>query len=157
MSLMAPDEARRRILAAATRVTGSEGVPLSQAHGRTLASDLVALRTQPPFAASAMDGYAVRAGDLAIGYPLRVIGEAAAGHPFSGTLGDGEAVRIDVVWRNRSVEQNRFNTTVPLILERGPRKPGTHCRASSGSAAIGATSARAIRTSIADSVAGMGN
>ena len=94
MSLMAPDEARRRILAAATRVTGSEAVPLSQARGRTLASDLVALRTHPPFAASAMDGYAVRAGDLSIGYPLRVIGEAAAGHPFSGTLGDGEAVRI---------------------------------------------------------------
>jgi molybdopterin molybdotransferase len=94
MSLMAPDEARRRILAAATRMTGTEAVALPQALGRTLASDLAAMRTQPPFAASAMDGYAVRAAELVVGQPLNLIGEAAAGHPFVGKLGAGEAVRI---------------------------------------------------------------
>ncbi len=51
--------------------------------------------TQPPFDASAMDGYAVRAADVAqLPATLAVIGEAAAGHPFSGSVGNGQAVRI---------------------------------------------------------------
>ena len=60
-----------------------------------LARDIAALRTQPPFANSAMDGYAVRAADTAQApATLTVIGESAAGHPFEGGLGRGEAVRI---------------------------------------------------------------
>ncbi|MBE0454002.1 gephyrin-like molybdotransferase Glp [Roseovarius autotrophicus] len=70
-----------------------EEVPLSEAAGRVLARDVAAGRDQPPFAASAMDGYAV-ADTLSPGAVLRVIGEAAAGHGFGAAVGPGEAVRI---------------------------------------------------------------
>jgi molybdopterin molybdotransferase len=59
-----------------------------------LAADAVAARNQPPFAASAMDGYAVRAADAIAGARLAVIGEAAAGSRHGGTIGPGQAVRI---------------------------------------------------------------
>ncbi len=72
----------------------AEQVPLAQAAGRVLAQDGIAGRAQPPFDASAMDGYAVRAADAQAGATLRVIGQAAAGHGFAGGLGPGEAVRI---------------------------------------------------------------
>ncbi len=94
MSLITPGEARARILAAASPIAEIEHVGLREALGRTLAADLAALRTQPPFAASAMDGYAVRADDLASLSPLALIGEAAAGHPFHGAVGPGQCVRI---------------------------------------------------------------
>jgi molybdopterin molybdotransferase len=71
----------------------SEVVPLAQAAGRVLAAPVRARRDQPPFAASAMDGYAV-AGDPAAGARLRVIGEAPAGRSFDNPLAPGEAVRI---------------------------------------------------------------
>jgi molybdopterin molybdotransferase len=73
----------------------AEAAPLAQAHGRVLADDLTALRTQPPDDVSAMDGYAVRAEDVAtLPASLKVIGEVAAGRPFDGTVGSGEAARI---------------------------------------------------------------
>jgi len=73
----------------------TEAVPLARAHGRVLADDLAALRTQPPADVSAMDGYAVRAEDVAqTPASLKVIGEVAAGRPFAGTVGTGEAARI---------------------------------------------------------------
>lgn len=71
-----------------------ETVPLAQAAGRVLARDVRAARAQPPFAASAMDGYAVRDQDCQPGAFLTVVGEAAAGHAWSGQLGAGEALRI---------------------------------------------------------------
>jgi len=72
-----------------------ETAPLGQAHGRVLADDLAALRTQPPDDVSAMDGYAVRAQDVAAApVTLKLIGEVAAGRPFAGTVGLGEAARI---------------------------------------------------------------
>jgi molybdopterin molybdotransferase len=72
-----------------------EDAPLAQAHGRVLAADLKALRTQPPAAVSAMDGYAVRAADVAAAPArLRLVGEVAAGHPFDRPVGAGEAARI---------------------------------------------------------------
>ncbi len=70
-----------------------EEVPLAEAAGRILARDVAASRDQPPFSASAMDGYAI-AETPAPGAVLSVIGEAAAGHGFGGTVGTGEAVRI---------------------------------------------------------------
>jgi len=73
---------------------GTETVPLAQAAGRVLAKDAVAQRTQPPFAASAMDGYGVRAAEVAVGAKFTIIGESAAGHGFDGRVGPGEAVRI---------------------------------------------------------------
>lgn len=72
----------------------AETVPLTQANGRILAEPVSARRDQPPFAASAMDGYAVQSADANPGASLEVIGEAAAGHAFTGTVGTGQAARI---------------------------------------------------------------
>ena len=95
MSLLPVEEALARLLVAAHPVTDVEEVSLHEANGRILATDLVACLTQPPFNASAMDGYALRAADAAeVGSVLRVIGASAAGHGFAGTVGPGEAVRI---------------------------------------------------------------
>lgn len=91
MKLLSVEEARGRMLAAA-RPLPDEAVPLAQAVGRILARDVVASRDQPPFRASAMDGWAIRAADGA--GPRRIVGESAAGHGYEGTLGPGEAVRI---------------------------------------------------------------
>ena len=71
----------------------TETVPLSQASGRWMRAPAVALRDQPPFPASAMDGYAVQ-GDPAKGEGFTVIGEAGAGHAFDATVVPGQAVRI---------------------------------------------------------------
>ena len=72
----------------------AETVPLRRAAGRVLAAPVVARLTQPPFAASAMDGYAIPEADHTAGARLRVIGEAAAGRGFAGVVGAGEAARI---------------------------------------------------------------
>ena len=94
MALLPVDEALRRLLEGAGPV-GQETVPLDEAAGRVLAGPLHALRTQPPFDASAMDGYAVRAADVAEAPArLTVIGSAPAGKPFGGAVGPGQAVRI---------------------------------------------------------------
>ncbi|NMG38512.1 molybdopterin molybdenumtransferase MoeA [Chelativorans sp. ZYF759] len=94
MALLPVDEALSRILAGA-HPRAPETVPLAEAGGRILAEDVIALRDQPPFDASAMDGYAVRASDIASPpASLRVTGEAAAGRRFGGEVGPGEAVRI---------------------------------------------------------------
>lgn len=88
------DEALARILGDAQKLE-AETVPLSAAGGRVLAADLHAKRQQPPFASSAMDGYAVRAADVAsVPVALKLIGQSAAGHAFSGVVNAGEAVRI---------------------------------------------------------------
>ncbi len=72
-----------------------ETVALNEAHRRVLARDVAALRTQPPQAMSAMDGYAVRSADAShVAARLKVIGEVAAGRPFERAVGAGEAVRI---------------------------------------------------------------
>ncbi len=72
----------------------SERVSLRKAAGRVLREAIVARRDQPPFPASVMDGYAVQDADITPGARLGVIGEAAAGHRFEGSVGQGEAVRI---------------------------------------------------------------
>ena len=87
-------EARQRILADLP-VMPAEQVGLNEALGRVLAEDVSARRTQPPQAVSAMDGYAVRAADVAsVPASLTVIGSAPAGSPFGGSVADGTAVRI---------------------------------------------------------------
>ncbi|MEM5585069.1 gephyrin-like molybdotransferase Glp [Roseibium sp. AS2] len=94
MSLMPVEEALRKLLADAAP-TETEQVPLARANGRILAAPLVSTRTQPPFAASAMDGYAVRHRDLQEDRTrLEVIGEAPAGHGFTGQVQAGQAVRV---------------------------------------------------------------
>jgi molybdopterin molybdotransferase len=71
-----------------------EDVPLVEAAGRVLARDVAAARDQPPFAASAMDGYAISGAAAAPGARFTVLGEAVAGHGYCGYVGAGEAVRI---------------------------------------------------------------
>jgi molybdopterin molybdotransferase len=94
VALMAVAEALQRVLADA-RPLPAMAVALDAAIGRVLADDLSALRTQPPAAVSAMDGYAVRASDVEKApVTLRLIGEVAAGHPFDGEVKAGEAARI---------------------------------------------------------------
>lgn len=78
---------------ALTKALDTEKIDLAQAAGRVLRTPVVAQRDQPPFAASAMDGYAV-AGPVSPGARLSVIGTAAAGHGFTGVVGPGQAVRI---------------------------------------------------------------
>ncbi len=88
-------EALARVLASADLPLDEENVALEEAYDRVLARDLHALRTQPPFANSAMDGYALRAADAAaLPASLQVIGEAAAGRAFARAVGARQAVRI---------------------------------------------------------------
>jgi len=93
MSLLPVDEALNRILARVPAVTG-ELVPLTAAAGRVLSAPVIAGHDQPPFNASAMDGYAMRAEDVSPAAWLRVIGMSQAGAGFAGSVGAGEAVRI---------------------------------------------------------------
>jgi len=94
VALMPVSDALAAVLAGAEPLP-EEMVALDQAFHRVLARDVAARRTQPPEAMSAMDGYAVRAADAAqIDSQLTVIGEVAAGRPFAGSVGTGEAVRI---------------------------------------------------------------
>lgn len=93
MALMPVADALANVLDGAAPLP-EETIALDDAFRRTLARDLAALRSQPPAAMSAMDGYAVRAADAVQGARLTVTGEVAAGQPFAGTVGPGEAVRI---------------------------------------------------------------
>jgi molybdopterin molybdotransferase len=92
--MISVEEALARLLAPLEALP-PEQVSIAEAIGRVLAEDLGARRTQPPFAVSAMDGYAVRADDLGhIPASLRIVAEIPAGAGFGGTLGPGEAARI---------------------------------------------------------------
>ena len=112
----------------------AERVAIENAQGRVLAKSIVAKRNQPPFAASAMDGYAVRSADVS-GLPvtLKVIGMSAAGHQFKGKVRPGSAVRILTgapVPHGTDTVVIQENTThalgVVTILEAPP--PGKHIR-----------------------------
>jgi molybdopterin molybdotransferase len=127
-----PPEALTRLLALATPVA-VEMLPLIDATNRWTAADITALRTQPARNLSAMDGYAIRHADMP--GPWRVVGESAAGVPFAGTVGAGEAARIftgaaapdgaDSIIIQEDV--TRTDDTITITGE-GPPKPGTHIR-----------------------------
>ncbi len=87
------DQARTAVLELATQLP-CETVPLKDAAGRVLGQSVAARRNQPPFHASAMDGYAMKSTEVEQHAMFKVIGEAAAGHAFDGTVGAGQAVRI---------------------------------------------------------------
>jgi molybdopterin molybdotransferase len=89
--LLTLEEAQERVLAYA-RTLPAEPVALAEAAGRVAAEDLRALVDLPPFASSAMDGFAVRSSDLP--GTLRIAGESAAGRPYDGRLEPGSAVAI---------------------------------------------------------------
>ncbi len=87
------EDARGRMLGAAVR-TATHSLQLSDADGATLAEDIHAVRDQPPFDASAMDGWALRDADAHEGAVLTIAGESAAGRGYDGVLQPGQAVRI---------------------------------------------------------------
>lgn len=145
--LIALDEARDRLLAlAAPRLPVT--LPLVDATGLTLAEPLLSKRNQPAADLSAMDGYAVRSADLP--GPWRVIGESAAGRPFSGTIGAGEAARIstgamipdgaDCVVVQEDVARDGDRLT---LTGDGPAAPGAHIRRAGHDFATGALLAAA--------------
>lgn len=129
-------EAQARVLALVAPL-GEEVVGLREAVGRVLRQPVVAARNQPPFDASAMDGYAFRAGNSS----YRVIGESAAGTGWTGTLGAGEAVRIftgapvpagaDTVEMQENVQREGAVITVPAT------PAGRNIRPQGGDFAIG--------------------
>lgn len=137
MALVPVAEALERLLDGATPLPG-ESIPLAQAAGRVLAETVVALRTQPPFNASAMDGYAARSADVAsVPAELEVIGMAPAGRGFSGSVGKGQAVRIFtgapvpegadtiVIQENvRDLGNGRIEVTEPTAEARNIRRAG---------------------------------
>ncbi|MGE7369443.1 gephyrin-like molybdotransferase Glp [Neorhizobium sp. NPDC001467] len=131
-------DAKARLAALTSPIKQMEMLPLAQAAGRVLARPVTARLTQPPFDASAMDGYAIRAVDAPeIGNELRVIGTASAGHAFDGTVGRGQAVRIftgapvpdgaDTILIQEDAERlegDRIRTTFAVIAGRHIRPRG---------------------------------
>lgn len=87
------EDARARVLAGAARL-GVETVALEQSLGRVLAEPIIARRPQPPFDASAMDGWAIRRADYTPGKAFAIAGESAAGKAYPRAVQAGEAVRI---------------------------------------------------------------
>jgi molybdopterin molybdotransferase len=89
-------EALSRIHALVSPVRGSESITLTSSCGRILFEDQIATMDLPPFANSAMDGYALRTASLSASPPsaLRCVGESLAGHPYSGHIRKGECIRI---------------------------------------------------------------
>ncbi|MEL6966663.1 MAG: molybdopterin molybdotransferase MoeA, partial [Pseudomonadota bacterium] len=126
--LLSVDDALEQILVD-VQPLAAEPVALTHALGRVLAAPLAAKRTQPPFPASAMDGYAVRHADLFEGAALTCVGEAAAGHAFSGAINAGECVRIftgapvpsgaDTILIQENARANGTKITVLEAAERG--------------------------------------
>jgi molybdopterin molybdotransferase len=132
--------------ALAAVLSGADAQPeemaaLDSAYKRILARDLAALRTQPPEAMSAMDGYAVRAADAArAGARLRVIGEIAAGRPFDRIVGPGEAARIFtggvipdgadavIIQEDTVVESGGITVTAAAVAGRHIRRAGVDFR-----------------------------
>lgn len=127
-------DAQAQVFAAAAE-RRRETVPLIEALGRYLAADVLARLTQPPFNASAMDGYAVRFDDLALGIALPVIGESIAGKGFNGVVEEGTAVRIltgapvpagaDTVVVQEDV---RYEDGAIRLISDGPDAVGRHIR-----------------------------
>ncbi len=91
--MISVEDARALLFDLVPKLPG-EAVPLAQAAGRILAEDVTATRDQPPFAASSMDGYAVKSSEVELHAMFKVVGESSAGRRFEGRVGPGHAVRI---------------------------------------------------------------
>ena len=132
-SMMTVTQARAAMLAHVS-VLGHESVALDHALGRVLAQPVAAVRDQPPFAVSAMDGYAVRAADVP--GVLAVSGESAAGAGFDGVCEKGRAIRIstgaalphgtDTVVIQEDARRNGDTVALPVA------RPGQHIRPQGG-------------------------
>lgn len=133
MALLSVADALARVLQGVEPLL-RENARLTEADGRVLTDDVAALRTQPPSDMSAMDGYAVRSADVA-GVPatLRIVGEVAAGRPFAGQVGAGEAARIftgGVVppGADTIVIQENTQRDGERVIVKQPEKSGRHIR-----------------------------
>jgi molybdopterin molybdotransferase len=129
------EDARARMLAQVRRLE-SESVAIEDAAGRVLAHPVDAFRDQPPFRASAMDGWAVRAADATHSALLHVAGESAAGAGYGKTLGPGEAVRI---FTGAAVPEGADTVVIQEEAERegdrvrlGPARPDDNIRPQGG-------------------------
>lgn len=125
-----------------------EEIPLIEANGRVLARAISATRNQPPFSASAMDGYAVVS--AAPGDSFKVIGEAAAGSRFDGPVGPGEAVRIFTgapvpSGATRIVIQEDVTRDGDVITVTGALDKGPHIRPEGDDFQVGQTIAAPVR------------
>lgn len=138
-SLLTLEEAQERVLARA-RPLAAEPVPITEAAGRVASDDVRAQVDLPPFASSAMDGFAVRAADLPA--TLRVSGESAAGRPYDGRLEPGCAVAIST----GAVIPEGSDAIVPVevVVHHDNRveiaaavEPGAHVRPRGGDVAAG--------------------
>jgi molybdopterin molybdotransferase len=133
MALLSVAQALARVLENVEPLP-AENVPIAEAAGRVLAEDLAALRSQPPAAVSAMDGYAVRAADVAGGHAeLKLIGEVAAGRPFAGGVGSGQAARIFTggvlpPGADAVIVQEETERRGDLVVIAGTAQPGKHVR-----------------------------
>lgn len=130
--LLALAEAQARLLALG-RPGPATQITLPQALGHVLAAPLIARRSQPAADLSAMDGYAVRTADLP--GPWTIIGESAAGRPFSGRIGQCEAVRIStgaIVPADTDMilvqEDGQVEREALILAGDGPNVPGAHIR-----------------------------
>lgn len=133
MALLSVADALARVLDGVEPLP-REDAPLTEADGRVLTDDVAALRTQPPADLSAMDGYAVRAADVAtVPATLRIAGEVAAGRPFAGEVRAGEAARIftgGVVPPGADTIVIQENTTRDgdRVVVKSPSPAGRHIR-----------------------------
>ncbi len=120
----------------------TEELPLAEAAGRVLASPVTATRQQPPFAASAMDGYALNGVEADPEAMFRVIGESAAGHGFDGRVGAGQCVRIFTgapmpEGTNRVIIQEDVTRKGDLITLGRKLDKGPHVRPAGADFAVG--------------------
>ncbi|WP_323764962.1 gephyrin-like molybdotransferase Glp [Marinovum sp.] len=134
--MIAISEALDHLFALAPSLS-TEELSLLQASGRVLAKDAVSTRDQPPFAASAMDGYAIAAAEARPGARFAVIGESAAGHRFDGAVSSGQAVRIFTgapvpVGADRVIIQEDVVRQNDMIQLRDNLDSGMHIRPAAG-------------------------
>ena len=136
------EEARSEVLSS-VGLLGVERVPIWQAKGRVLASDVVAAENVPPFANSAMDGFAVRGADVSsAGSILEVIGDLPAGSSLDIEVGPGQAIKImtgapmppgaDTVARVEDTSTEGSKVTISTAV-----KPGTSLRPAGGDVSEG--------------------
>jgi molybdopterin molybdotransferase len=128
--LLSVEQARERLLQAITPLQQSETLPLQQACGRVLAEPVLAQLDLPPCDNSAMDGYALCGDDTS---SLRLVGKSLAGHPFTGTLSSGEAVRITTgaplpIGADRVIMQEQTQLQDDVLTLLSDSKPGEHIR-----------------------------
>lgn len=143
-------EEAQALLASAVTPLGTEVLPIDQAAGRVLAQPVVAALDSPRRDVSAMDGYALRSADAAVGARLTLIGESAAGGALPPAVGAGQAVRIftgaavpegaDLIVIQENCEAAGGAVTIARSFG-----PGTHIRKRGNDFAAGTTLLQAGR------------